>query len=327
MNLNISHEGFNNSNEEAKKRLEIINGFEFYDDNNDFIESLKKQFENLNTNNSDLALDGLEKLAFVNLEIKTGGKGRQEFAGVDIAQNLEREDNLKKVLMYAFSNLDTIKKSKEKINLLLAKENFKFLRLPFTAEDALKVLKESSETKISEQELKNIQDRETNSKVAMLLHYISQVHSVNNLDNANPEQLNKTVTEAKEYFPALNDKTDKEVVEFLFSIRENVNEVMKGQHIEGVYCDIEGTLFNGEELNTKTLNMLKEYETQGKEITLWTDGDTKKIQSLLDREGIAFLLKSKIDFAGASAEIVIDNDDKNTFSAKTKIFPTTFVKV
>ena len=102
---------------------------------------------------------------------------------------------------------------------------------------------------------------------------------------------------------------------------------MKGQNIEGVFCDIEGTLFNGEELNQDTLNKLKEFESQGKNITLWTDGETTKLQELLNKNSITYPLKSKIDHAGASAEIVIDNDDENTFSAKTKIFAKKFIKV
>jgi len=135
------------------------------------------------------------------------------------------------------------------------------------------------------------------------------------------------MSEAKEFFPALVDKSDKEIINFLQNIRQNVPEVMKGQNIEDVFCDIEGTLFNGEELNNATLEKLKELEVQGKTITLWTDGDIGSLQKLLDKAGIKYPLKSKIDHAGASAEIVIDNDDQNTFSAKTRIFAKKFIKV
>ncbi len=185
------------------------------------------------------------------------------------------------------------------------------------------------EKKDNEQNLQEIQDKEILNKVSQLLHkiHISSMDQFDTLPENEAKNLPKLISDAKEYFPALEGKTDKEIVEFLFQIRQNVPEVMKGQNIEGVYCDIEGTLFNGEELNQKTLNTLKELESQGKNITLWTDGDVSQLQTLLDKNGIDYPLKSKIDHAGASVEIVIDNDDQNTFSAKTKIFAKKFIKV
>jgi len=293
--------------EKYLKNLEILKTFSFHDDNERFVESLKKSFETID-------LNGLEKSAFVNIEIKARIGGRQDFVDVDIAENIISKNEAEKILMYAFSDLDSIRQSKSKIDLLLSKENIKFLRLPFTPEDAINAVRNQASEQISGERLQQAQDKEIGQKVSLWLHIVDR----------DPQ---KVTSEAKEFFPALVDKSDKEIIDFLQNIRQNVPEVMKGQNIEGVFCDIEGTLFNGEELNTATLEKLKEFEAQGKTITLWTDGDVSNLQKLLDKEGIIYPLKSKVDHAGASAEIVIDNDDQNTFSAMTKIYAKKFIKI
>lgn len=316
----------NAKDQDAKtKNLEILNSFTFYEDNQDFVESLKKGFLTLD-------LGGLDNSVFIDLEAIANSYGqrlRSEYSNIDLVEKLTNQNNKSKILLYAFSDLDTIRKIKPKIDLLLAKENVKFTRLPFTAEDAISILNSGMNEEVTGEKLQDVQDKEISHKVGTLLHmiHISSPDEINNLKPEDIPYLPKMLMEAKLYFPTLEDKTPKEVVEFLFAIRQNVSEVMKGQNIEGVYCDIEGTLFNGEELNKKTLDILKGFEEQGKNITLWTDGDISKLQELLDRDGIKYPLKSKIDHAGVSAEIVIDNDDNNTFSAKTKIYAKKFIKV
>src|SRR3989344_2163429 len=146
-----------------QKNLEILKTFTFYDDNERFIESLKKNFATLD-------LNGLDNSAFINVEIKTSRHNRTEFSGVDTAEDLTRQDNMRKILVYAFSDLDSIRKVKPKIDLLLAKENTKFARLPFTPEDAINALRKNENEKISGQILQEIQDKEIERKVAYLLH-------------------------------------------------------------------------------------------------------------------------------------------------------------
>jgi hypothetical protein len=286
---------------------------DFYDNNKNFIDSLKKALENID-------FKGLENIALVNID----------GIGVDKTESLVRKDSNKEFIIYSFQSEDKLKSDNPKVALLLAKDNVKFLRLPFTPDDLIRTINsEVIETKDSEQNLQEIQDKEILNKTSYLLHkiHISSIEQFDTLPENEARNLPSLISEAKEYFPALENKTDREIVEFLLQIRQNVPEVMKGQNIEGVYCDIEGTLFNGEELNQNTLNTLKDLESQGKNITLWTDGDTNQLQKLLDKNGITYPLKSKIDHAGASAEIVIDNDDQNTFSAKTKIFAKKFINL
>lgn len=313
----------NAKDQDAKtKNLEILNSFTFYEDNQDFVESLKKGF-------STLDLGGLDNSTFINLEAKDSNGKIASFENINLTENLLRQNDKNKILLYAFSDLDIIRKIKPKIDLLLAKENVRFTRLPFTAEDLISILNSGMNEEVTGEKLQEVQDKEILGKVSHLLHalHISSPSELDHLQGDDKYRLPSMIADTKSYFPALEGKSDKEILEFLFAIRQSVPEVMKGQNIEGVYCDIEGTLFNGDELNTKTLDMLKEFEAQGKNITLWTDGDITKLQVLLDNAGIKYPLKSKIDHAGASAEIVIDNDDNNTFSAKTKIYAKKFIKV
>lgn len=318
--IKVSHLIEKENPEKYAENLEILKSFSFYDDNQEFIDSFKKDLMSID-------LTGLNNSTFVNIEAKTANKQRQGFDNVDLVENLINQNNERKILLYGFSSLDVIRKIKPKIDLLLAKENIRFTRLPFTTKDAISILNNGINEEVVGEKLQEVQDKEINHKVSVLLHAISNVKSAEDITQADSSRLAQTIIEAKEYFPALIDKTDKEIVEFLFAIRQNVPEVMKGKNIEGVYCDIEGTLFNGEKLNTKTLDILKKFEAQGKNITLWTDGDITKLQTLLDTTGIKYPLKSKIDHAGASAEIVLDNDDNNTFSAKTKIYAKKFIKI
>jgi hypothetical protein len=52
-----ANEGGGNNQEKVAHNLEIIKTFKFHDDNESFVESLKKSFENLD-------IDGLENSAF-----------------------------------------------------------------------------------------------------------------------------------------------------------------------------------------------------------------------------------------------------------------------
>jgi hypothetical protein len=320
------NEGGGNNNETQNKNLEILNTFIFvnYDESKAFEDSFKKNvIENSN-------LQGLEKTAFIAIETElVRHSGNSNFPGVEIAENLLRDNKADHVFMYAFQDLEAIRKNTPEIDLLLAKENVKFLEAPFMPQQVIEALRSDVKEVVSSKKLQEVQDKKIDYKVAILLHkiHINSPDQLDNLPTDDSSRIPEMIAESKKYFPALEGKSDKEIVEFLFEIRKNVPEIMKGQNIEGVYCDIEGTLFNGEELNTKTLDMLKEFEAQGKNITLWTDGDITKLQMLLDKAEIKYPLKSKIDHAGASAEIVIDNEDNNTFSAKTKIYAKKFIKI
>jgi len=301
-------EGEENGNEKSLKSQEILNTWKFFSGASIFMNSLKEDIVK-----SDLS--GLENSIIIdmnNFGENNGSSANTE--SIELAENLYRKNNQNKILLISTFTLGWMQKNFPEIDLLLAKENIKFLRFPFGRGALVLKLRETKNEENTGVQLQELNDKKINEVATRLMHILDR-------------EPQKVMSEAKEYFPALVGKSDKEIIDFLQNIRQNVPEVMKGQNIEGVFCDIEGTLFNGEELNNSTLEKLKELEAQGKTITLWTDGDIGSLQTLLDKEGIKYPLMSKIDHAGASAEIVLDNDDQNTFSAKTKIFAKKFIKI
>jgi hypothetical protein len=133
----------------------------------------------------------------------------------------------------------------------------------------------------------------------------------------------------KEYFPWLDTK--QKMLDYVFNTKLDIPEVMKGQNIEWVYCDVDGTLliwWEQEEtqiLNKKVVSMLKWHETEWKQITIWTWWDLEKAQTLLKSLWIDWPVVSKYDYAGAIAEIVVDNEDEWAFVLQYKIAPKTFI--
>jgi len=106
-------------------------------------------------------------------------------------------------------------------------------------------------------------------------------------------------------------------------------------NIEGVFTDFDDTLILKDgTLNEKVVNMLKEFAAAGKKVTIWTGGDpaeaAKKLEKLGDNEDVTFLkglkLVSKYDFAGATAEIVIDDMAQEALGIMFKIRAKKFIK-
>ena len=317
--MNQSLQNVNSDN--VEKNLEIFNGLQFHDDNLSFVENLKKELIHLD-------LIGLDNVSFVNLEgLFYNGDIRSNHRGVDIAEKLLSEDDSRKIVLYSFLPILYVSKEVPKLALLLDKENVHFLQLPFTTKDIVGSLSKETKYEIEPGLLVDVQQGLVNYEISKILHDVKKIHVAEDVINEDPSRVAYAVKRAKEYFSTLKDATDKEVFQFLLATRNNMEEVMKGKNIQGVFCDIEGTLLNGDELNHETLELLKKYETEGKDITLWTNGDVDIIQPILYLHGVMYPLKSKVDHAGASAEIVIDNEDNNTFFAKTKIYAKKFIKV
>ena len=90
---------------------------------------------------------------------------------------------------------------------------------------------------------------------------------------------------------------------------------------------MEGTLFSNSVLNQSVLQFLKTKEAEGKKVTLWTDGNLAELQLLLDANNILYPLHAKRNFAGAIIEMAIDDMDQHSFTAVTKMYARTFVRV
>ena len=148
------------------------------------------------------------------------------------------------------------------------------------------------------------------------------------------EKYAKIIADARKLFGFNPEMSDTEVEQFILASKGNVPEVMHG-NIEGVFTDFDDTLILKDgTLNEKVVNMLKEFAAAGKKVTIWTGGDpaeaAKKLEKLGDNEDVTFLkglkLVSKYDFAGATAEIVIDDMAQEALGIMFKIRAKKFIK-
>lgn len=106
-------------------------------------------------------------------------------------------------------------------------------------------------------------------------------------------------------------------------IEDEIGDKMIG----GVFCDIDGTILFGSEINKNVLKMLKKYE-KNNAITLWTGGsDLDKKRQILWEKGITYPIISKYLFKGCNVEIVLDDAEKSSFEKDYKIFAREYIKV
>ena len=306
-----------NKNESSNNSQEVLDSLTFHDDER-FVSMIKKMLEG-----KDISV--LKDAVIVNLE--SGGRMRNTEDHLSFAREKITEKDDQKILLYAMQSLSSFQKESPQIHTLLAKKNVRFTQFPFSAETLVGLFTKESDIKVDEGELSKQRNEELVREIRMIRHIIGNSRGSEDLSSYPPDRLEQFLQRSKKAFPDLTDKTDKEVFDFMYSIEFEVPEKMKDQIIEGVYCDVEGTLMVNGELNNNVLNKLKEYEAQGKQITIWTDGDLEELTQKLRSLGVQYPIKSKFDFGGANAEIVIDNDDQNTFFAKTRIFPKEFIKV
>ncbi len=85
-----------------------------------------------------------------------------------------------------------------------------------------------------------------------------------------------------------------------------VAELAQGEVLLGVFCDIEGTLVLGGELNSSIVEKLNEY-SKDRAVTLWTGGNIDDIRKFLALKDIYYPVVSKYDFFDCKVETVIDD--------------------
>ncbi len=303
-----------------------------HDPNDAMILRLKKSLSQLPADSS------LKGAMLVLAEMRdTPSAKLQSFTGIKVAQEFLAASPEQKILIYSMMPVGALLKQMPELAALLGKDNVRFadmLKLMHSeqVQELSNIFNQTSasEATISTEQVVTEANKLVDQKVVQILHSIEpyKVGDPYNASEEHRETVAQALRDARTYFPTLLGKTDKEVLDFLYTTRENMKrpEVMKGQKIDGVFCDIEGTLVVNGAINQIVLDKLLAYEKEGKVVTLWTDGDISTLQQVLDSNGITFPLKSKFDYAGAMAEIVIDDADENTFKARTKIYPKHFIK-
>lgn len=302
----------------------VKNEVEIFDNDSTFLEVMESLLDD-----NELS-ENLSSGAVVALETTLDGNHLQDCYGTEIALRILKENPDKLVVCIGFLPLDFVRKQNYLIDIVLQYPNAFFVQLPLNQESFLEAFEKAKKQK--PELLSEINSGEASWKYAS--DAISKaVHDLKVEDPRNPKNdyerdtVRKVVEDVRDVFPSLENTSDDEVIDFIYETNSQRREVMKGEEIQGVYCDIEGTLLVYGELNLDVVEMLESFEEKGKEVALWTDGDTDKLSSELKEFGVEYPVRSKIDFAGATAEIVIDDLDQFSFSARTKIRAEEFIQV
>lgn len=248
---------------------------------------------------------------------------RDHFNGISQALHYAKAHPEEDILLLSFLAVeDFLRINNHKIPLLLSLPNCFFDRLPLN--------------KIS---LNGYQNNETiKQRTGKSLDVIvsSLNHTTYRHLNDSEESIRSALVERAEqveilrhYFSELRHLEGREFISKLKDLNDEIliEEVMAGQDIFGVYCDIEGTLLINDMLQEEVLNKLNAYSEQGLTVTIWTLGDVEHYSRLIGSMGIKYPVRSKMDYFGATAEIVIDDDSEESFRAKTKINPKKFIRV
>ena len=247
---------------------------------------------------------------------------RTNLNGVTDALAHAESDAQQQVLLLSILPLEYVLEKKEDFALFLQLPNTFFGRIPLTQ---ITLEKEVDADVIKMGVIKSL---------AGLLRTLN--HTTEKYLNADEDtihgilaQRSVEVKRAQAHFSELQGLTGKEFITELKKLCTilPIQQVMPGKEISGVYCDIEGTLLVGGSINGLVSRLLQSYEKEGLPITIWTLGNVSEFEPIIRSAGIQYPVRSKMDYSGAIAEIVIDNDSEETFRTKTQITPKQFIRV
>ncbi len=272
------------------------------------------------SNHPDIKI--LDNLTVVVVENRANNAMLQHCTGITMAIDFLRNNPDKKILLSGILPIEMVRKQKPEVDILLKNKNVRFLELPYSIEDTINIWKESSTFSVDSTAITTY----NRSIITMILHCLKVADPKQPRDSHEESMVNEAVLKAKNYFPYLTSLSNDKILDFLLEASAGRELVRKGEYLEGVFCDIEGTLIVNGNINEKVLSVLKKYETEGKQITLWTDGNPEDISKILISKKVNYSLNKKLDFAGAEVEIAIDNMDEFTFNAHTKISSKIFIQ-
>ncbi len=227
------------------------------------------------------------------------------------------------IVIASFFTLQQFKdynKGDKEIQYLVTRPNIRFLRLPFTPTTLLNHLLQEAPITQNQDDTAKAEQELYDYKISILKH------DLKNLKNSrNTEHHEQFIERAKEYFPDWTDKTDQEIIQYVEESNLLARTITQTKEMEGVYCDIEGTLIVDSKVNSAVLSQLADFELkEGKKITLWSGGDITSYRDLLPELNITYPLISKFSCRGFTVEVAIDdldeNELKNTYGISAKRF-------
>ncbi len=244
-------------------------------------------------------------LYFVQAEYERPGKDDDptDFRGIDIALELPEDAPLLFCSFMPESYFIKNEKFATKFFALMARKKTGFVDAINTPDGYYKKYLElvGSEKEADLLAIEMERSRKENELLGSLKH------SIGYLTDENVLYQSKTLEAINKARQAGFSGDDREILERIMNFTHDRSEAkFAGKYFPGIFCDLEGTLLTGNEVNLQLLNELNRL-SETKPITLWTSGDLKDYQKKLISKGIFWKLVSKYDFSSAEVEIAFDD--------------------
>ncbi len=265
------------------------------------------------------------------VENTRGWRKRSDFGGIDDAREILSKTPEAKIVLLGMFPIEMLRKQKNTCDFVMAHPNVVFVDILHASEELRNVQFRGI---IDQEKYLASADKLAKEKMLHIRHILQGIKDPYHPEDENEKnRIESAFKETQEYFPGL-DTIDK-MLDFVIHVNIDIPEKMKGEEIDGVYCDVDGTLIeyvgihSGKEgtqqLRQSVVELLKKYEQEGKKIYIRTWGNVEKKTAYLRKLGITWPVLNKYDYAGATAEIVIDDTDQNAFIVQSKILPKTYI--
>ena len=258
----------------------------------------------------------------------------RDYGWIDDAKNILLKNPSAKIILMGMMPKEVWAKEKGGADFVLAHANVVFLDLFDLFGDKWILWKLKFKHEVDKEKYLWLADEEAKTSMVYIRHTLQGIKDPYHPQNESESmRLQSAFKQTQECFPWL-DTLDK-MLDFVLHVNIDLPEKMKGQRIEGVYCDVDGTLIeyvgihSGKEwtqqLRQSVVELLKKYEKEWKQIYIRTWGNVEKKAAYLKTLGITRPVLNKYDYAGANAEIVVDDTDQNAFIVQSKIYPETYI--
>lgn len=278
---------------------------------------------------------------------------RTEFNGLLFAKNLYIQNPNKPMIILSFLPAEYIIEKGRRwryLAWLLERKNVQFLQVPFYRDEDMKVLLEKGSNKaknLDEKSFYHLIER----KMSSFRHdfwwkvwgwerhdhtydqYLEKILSQPELleDPDIKSFLDEMIAFLEIQHPSMKTATFEYKVQAIIDILKYLEQqpLPEWSHFEWVFVDRDNCLYNNytNTFNQNVLNLMKDYLAQGKKVHIWTWWNLENKQKLIDEAWLPYTIEHKLDYKGATVDIVIDNDDAEILLNNAKVKGNQHIKV
>jgi len=222
-------------------------------------------------------------------------------------------------------------KNSETFQYVSSFPNVHYARMPIDA-NGLKAIVDGEKEKTMENAL-GWSEGIVEKWVGEILHVLKHLSNYYEPSENEQDRVESIKSIANKHFPWLWDNW-KKLIDYVTKEKFNMPLVRPGEALPGVWFDCDWTLltypegdWSEQSLNPKVVALMKQFEEEWKEITVWTWWDVEEKERLLKEHWINYTVVSKRDYTWWIADVVVDDLDMTMFVWQTKIFPKKFIQV